>query len=54
MLRRVRELHYRTNYILGIDHCLLQNVAVRDARPSTDHYLVLGCIRGAMPDVNLR
>ena len=54
MIRGGQELCSRTNYILGTDHYLLQNVAVRDARPNTEHYLVLGCIRGAMPDVHLR
>ena len=38
---------------MGIDHCLLQNVAVRDARPNTDHYLVLGCFRRAASDTHL-
>ena len=38
-----QEVHSHTNYILGIDHCLIQNVAVQDAHHNTDHYLVLGC-----------
>ena len=43
----------RTNYILGIYSCLFQNVAVRDASHNTDHYLVLGCFRGAAPAAHL-
>ena len=39
----------RTNYILGTDHFLLQNLAVRDAWHNTDHYLVLGCLHGTAP-----
>ena len=39
-----REVRSRTEYILGTDRRLFQNVAVRDARKNTDHYLVLGCL----------
>ena len=42
-----------TNYILGTDSRLFQNMAVRDARHSTDQYLVLGCLRGATPAAHL-
>ena len=31
------EVRSRINYILGTDSCLLQNVAVRDARHNMDH-----------------
>ena len=49
-MRRVGwEVHSRTEYILGIDHCMLQNVAVWDARNNMDHYLVLVCLCGAAP-----
>ena len=44
-----QEVRSRTNYILGTDSCLFQNITVRDASHNTDHYLVLGCIRGAAP-----
>ena len=44
-----REVHSQTDYVLGIDSCLFQNVAVRDARKNTDHCLVLGCLCGAAP-----
>ena len=35
------------NYIVGTDSNLLQKMAVQDAWHNTDHYLVLGCLRGA-------
>ena len=38
------EVRSQTNYILGIDSFLSQNVAVRDARHNTDHYLLLWCL----------
>ena len=37
-----RELLSRTDYILVIDRCLIQKVAVWDARNNTYHYPVLG------------
>ena len=52
MERGGREVRSRTNYILGTDHLLLQNVTVRYARPNTDHYLVLGCLHIAAPDAH--
>ena len=42
VLFRVQELCSQTNYILGIDCHLLQNVAVQDAWHNTYRYLVLG------------
>ena len=36
----------RTDYILGTDRRLFQNVAVRDPWHNTDHYMVLGCLPG--------
>ena len=41
MLRRGHGVRFRTNYILGSDHHLLQNVVVRDIGHNTYHYLVL-------------
>ena len=46
MLRCVQEVRYQTDYILGKDHCLIQNMAILDTRYKIDHYLVLGCLRG--------
>ena len=54
MYRGVWEVHSRTNYILGIDSHLLQNIAVRDESHNTDHYLVLGCLCGAKPAAHSR
>ena len=54
MLRRGRDLRYSTNYILVTDNRLIHNVPVRDARPNTEHYFVLGCLHGSMPDAHLR
>ena len=35
------EVRSWTDYILGTESCLFQNIAVRDARHNTDHYLFL-------------
>ena len=53
MHRGGREVRSRTNYILSIDSRLFQNVAIQDARHNTDHFLVLGCLRGTTPAVHL-
>ena len=45
MYRGGWEVISQTNYIMGIDSHLLQNVAVRDARHNTEYYLVMGCLR---------
>ena len=42
-------MHPKTDYILGIDYCMIQNVTVRNERHNTDHYLVMGCLHGAVP-----
>ena len=47
MLRKVREVRSRTDYILGTDRCLFGNVSVRDPRHNLDHYMVLGCLPSA-------
>ena len=44
MLRRGRGVQSRTDYILGTDRRLFRNVAVRDPRHKSDHYMVLGCL----------
>ena len=46
ILRGGREIRSRTDYILGTDRRLIQNMAVRDARHNIYQYLVLGCICG--------
>ena len=36
----------RTDYILGTDRSLFRNVAVRDPRHKSDHYMVMGLLSG--------
>ena len=36
----------RTDYILGTDRSLFRNVAVRDPHHNSDHYMVMGLLRG--------
>ena len=54
MHRSGREVRSWTDYILGTDSCLFQNVLVRDARHNTYYYLVLGCLCRAKPAAHLR
>ena len=44
VIRKGREVRYRTDYILGTDRRLFRNVAVRDPQHNSDHYMVLGCL----------
>ena len=44
MLRKGRDVRFRTDYILGTDRRLFGNVSVRDPRHNSDHYMVLGCL----------
>ena len=53
MHRGGQEVHSRTNYIIGTDSRLFQNIVVWDARHNTEHYLILGFLRGAAPAANL-
>ena len=52
MKRQGQVVRSRTDYILGTDRRLFQNVAVRDPRHNTDHYMVLGCFTGAPLAIN--
>ena len=52
MLQKGREVRSRTDYILGTDSRLFRNVAVRDPRHNSDHYMVLGCLPSAPPRRN--
>ena len=54
MLRKGREVRSRTDYILGTDRRLFRNVAVRDPRHNSDHYMVLGCLQSAPPQRSTR
>ena len=47
MRRGDKVVRSQTDYLLGIDHRLYQNLSVRDVRHNSDHYLVLGCLQGA-------
>ena len=41
----VREVRYRTDYILDTDRCLFRNMSALDCRNNLDHYLILGYLR---------
>ena len=47
MVRVGREVRSRTDYILGKYRCIFKNLAVRDPRHNSDHYLVLGCLHSS-------
>ena len=47
MIQGGLEVRSRTNYLLGTDRHLFQNVLVRDVHPNSDHYLVTGCLHVA-------
>ena len=44
ILCRNQEVRFRTDYILGKDCCLFQNISVRECRHNLYHYLVTGCL----------
>ena len=46
MVRGGKAVRSRTDYILGTDRSLFRNVAVRDPRYNSDHYMVMGLLRG--------
>ena len=46
MVREGKAIRSRTDYLLGTDHSLFRNVAVRDPRHNSDHYMVVGKLRG--------
>ena len=48
-VRQGREMRSWTDYILGSNCRIFQNVAVRDLRHNSDHCMVLGCLKGAFP-----
>ena len=45
MVREGRVIRSRTDYLIGTDRSLLRNVAVRDPRHNSDHYMVVGHLR---------
>ena len=44
----------RIDYIFGYDRQIIQNVAVRDPRHNSNHFVLMGCLCGASPRKNLR
>ena len=46
MVRGGKAVRSRTDYILGTDRCLFTNVVARDPRYNSDHYMVMGLLRG--------
>ena len=49
-----RLVRSRTDYIMGSDRRIIQNVAVWDPRHNSDHFMVMGCLRGASPREHYR
>ena len=45
MVREGRVIRYQTDYLLRTDRSLFRNVAVRDPRHNSDHYMVMGHLR---------
>ena len=45
MVREGRVIRSRTDYLLGTNRSLFRNVAVRDPRHNSDHYMVVGYLR---------
>ena len=46
MVRQGREVKSQMEYIMGSDRRIFQNMAVRDLRHNSNHYMVLGCLHG--------
>ena len=46
MVREGKVIRSQTDYLLGTDRSLFRNVAVRDPRHNSDHYMVVGQLRG--------
>ena len=49
MRRKVRVVRSRTDSIMGSNHRIFQNVAVRDLRHNSNHFMVVEIMRGASP-----
>ena len=52
MVRGGKAVRSWTDYILGTDPSLFTNVAVRDPRYNSDHYMVMGLLRGGTARVH--
>ena len=49
VVRKGRVVRSWTDYILGSDCRIFQNVSVRDPRHTSDQFMVVGCLCGAFP-----
>ena len=47
VVKQGREMRSQTDYILGSDRQIFQNVAVQDPKHNSSHYMVMGFLRGA-------
>ena len=54
MVRGGKSVRSRTDYILGTDRSLFKDVAVRDPRQTSDHYMVMGLLRGGTVREHIR
>ena len=54
MVRGGKAIRSRTDYILGTDCSLFRNVAVRDPHYKSDHYMVVGLLRGGTVREHIR
>ena len=54
MVRGGKAVRSRTDYILGTEHSLFRNVAIRDPRHNPDHYMVMGLLRGGTVREHIR
>ena len=54
MLRGGKAIRSWTDYLLGTDRSLFRNVAVRDPRYNSDHYMVVGLLRGGTTRDHIR
>ena len=46
MVREGKVKRFWTDYLLGTNRSLFRNVAVRDPRYNSDHYMVVGLLQG--------
>ena len=49
VVRQGRTVRSRTDYILGSDRRIFQNVSVQDRRHNSDYFMVVGCLLGSPP-----
>ena len=54
MVRRGEAIRSRTDYILGTDRSLFRNVAVRDPRYNSYHYMAVGLLKGGTASEHIR